>query len=320
MAELNQFAISRALGSKMSAGETPRFGRLGLLPLVGKIRSTAVPAVTSGHLNDRYDNEISQARDAVANSADRIPSPDRILADPKLAKRFIGKAKELGIDAPAALIKRRLLRLRKIGGILSRTTQKDPQSTIDSHNVFAIEYGIVRIAHLYGATVDDILCEQRLGNEYQKIVEALAPGYSALVYRLGALYLRKTRNLKNAKRDLIGDLDPAEIERSWIDLGTVKQVHDSTLTGLGPGILHLDEDNRSLYVCKTHSVSELASTFLGPQVWNAIGNHFWQPDMNRIHMKVLPESGLGSLVASWELRLIQSWEPVFNMKVGKDAA
>ena len=46
MAELNQFAISRALDSTMTAGETPRFGRLGLLPLVARACRPAAPAIT----------------------------------------------------------------------------------------------------------------------------------------------------------------------------------------------------------------------------------------------------------------------------------
>ena len=316
MTELNQFAIGRALGSTMSAGENPRFGRLGLLPLVAKACRPAPPAVTPGHLNDQYDQKIVQAFTSVAKGKSR----DRLLADPELARIFIRTAKKLGVDAPPALVNRRLMRLGKIGGQLPKTTEKDPQSTIDDHNVFAIEYGIVRIAHLYGATVDDILCEPSLGDEYQRFVESLAPGYPALVYRLGALYLRKTRNLQSAKKDVIADLDPDEIERSWVDLGSVKEVDHNTVTERGPGILHLDEGNRSLYLSRTDSVAELASTFLAPQVWDAIGNHFWHPDTARIHMKVLPESGLREQVTSWELRLIQLWEPIFNMKVGKDAA
>lgn len=316
MAKLNQFAISRALGSTMSAGETPRFGRLGLLPLVAKACRPVVPAITPGHLDDRYDQEIVEAFTSVAKGKSR----DMLLADLNLARRFIRTVKKLGVDAPPALVNRRLLRLGKIGGRLPKTTDKNPQSTIDDRNVFAIEYGIVRIAHLYGATVDDILCEPSVGDEYQRIVESLAPGYSDLVHRLGALYLRKTRNLQSAKNNVAGVLDPEEIERSWIDLGCVKEVDGKALTEVGPGILHLDEGNRSLYLSRTHSVSELASTFLAPHIWDAIGNHFWRPDTDRIHIKVLPESGLRDRIASWELRLIQLWEPIFNIKVGKDAA
>ncbi len=316
MAELNQFAISRSLGSTVAAAETPRFGRLGLLPLVVSSRSPAPPIVTPGCLEAQYDTEIEKAFTLVAKGK----SPDRMLANPELAQKFVRTAKRLGVEAEAALINRRLLRLRKIGGRLPKTTEKDPQSSLDPHNAFAIEYGVVRIAHLYGATVDDILCEPSLGTEYQEIVEALAPGYSPLVYRLGALYLRKTRNLKKATKHLIEDLDPRDLERSWMDLGSVREVTKSRLVQIGAGILDLDEGDRSLYVSRTGSIGKLASTFLGHQIWDAMGNHFWHPDTTRIHMKVLPQSALGDQAANWELRLIQSLEPVFNIKVDKDAA
>lgn len=316
MPELNQFAISRALGSTMAAAETPRFGRFGLLPLVASSRPPAPPIVTPGCLEDQYDTEIKKAFATVAEGK----SPDRMLADPALAQKFVRTAKKLGVEAEAVLINRRLLRLRKKGGRLPKATEKVPQSSLDPHNAFAIEYGVVRIAHLYGATVDDILCEPSLGKEYQKIVEALAPGYTALVYRLGALYLRKTRNLKKATKHVIEDLDPSDIERSWVDLGSVNGVRKSRLIEIGAGILDLDEGDRSLYVSKTGPNGELASTFLGHRIWDAMGNHFWHPDTSRIHMKVLPQSALGDQVASWELRLIQSLEPIFNIKVDKDAA
>lgn len=323
MAKLNQFAISRALGSTMSAGETPRFGRLGLLPLVARASRPTVPALTAGSLDNKYDAEIKNAFTDVLEKKlgrGRVIGRDRLLADPELVHEFIRMAKKLGVDAPPALINRRLMRLGKIGGILPRATERDPNTSIEDRNAFAIEYGVVRIARLYGATVDDILCEECIGKEYRKVVEALAPGYPALIYRLGALYLRKTRNLQSAKKKVIANLDPAEIERSWVDLGSVEKVNKNNLTKIGPGILHLDEGNRSLYLAKTHSLAGLGSTFLASEFWDAISNHFWHPDTGRIHMKVLPESELGKQAASWELLLIQALEPVFNIKVGKDAA
>ncbi len=212
------------------------------------------------------------------------------------------------------------MRLGKIGGRLPKATEKKPTTSIDDRNVFAIEYGVVRIAHLYGATVDEILCEEFLGNEYQKIVEALAPGYPPVIYRLGALYLRKTRNLKSVKKDAIENLDPSEVEGLWVDLGSVSEVKQRSLTKIGPCILDLYEPGRSLYVAKSDSDAHLAQTFLNQQLWDSIGNHFWHPDMGRIYMKALPRSKLKEKLASWELRLIQHLEPVFNIKVDKDAA
>jgi len=300
----------------MSAGETPRFGRLGLLPLVARSCRPTAPAVTPGCLDKSFDEEIIEAFKAVGRGMAR----DRLLADPELAQKFVRKARCLGVAAPPAHINRRLLRLGKKGGVLPETTERVTQSSIDDHNVFAIEFGVVRIAHLYGATVDDILCEPLLGDEFHRIVEAIAPGYPALVYRLGALFLRKTRNLQRAKKREIEGLDPNEMERSWVDLGTVAEIKTSSLAKFGPGILHLDEGNRSLYIAKTESIAELASTFLKRRIWEGIGNHFWHPDRSHIHMKVLPQSALGKLLASWLLRLIQSLEPVFNIKVDKEAA
>lgn len=324
MAELNQFAISRALGSTMTGGETARFGRLGLLPLVSaRTPHPTIPALTPGLLGDRYDAEIAKAVRDVSEKTlgpGQIIGRDRLLADPELAREFIRAAKMLGVTAPPALINRRLLRLGKMGRRLPEATEKKPTTSIDDRNVFAIEYAVVRIAHLYGATVDEILCEESIGKEYQKIVEALAPGYPPVIYRLGALYLRKTRNLKSAKKDAIKKLDPSEVEAFWVDLGSVNEVNQRSLATIGPCILDLDEPGRSLYIAKTASDAHLAQTFLNRQFWDAIGNRFWHPDMGRIHMKALPQSKLKEKLASWELRLIQHLEPVFNIKVDKDAA
>lgn len=316
MADLNQFAISRVLGSRIAPGDEPRFGRLRLLPMVAHSHGPLLSAITPGRLGGKYDGQIKRALDAVAVGF----SAERLLADPSMAQAFDRKARELGIVAPPALIRRRLLCLRKSGSRILKTTVKERVPSVEPHNAFAIEYAVVRMARIYGASVDDILCEESLGSEFQSVVESLAPDCSPLACRLAALYLRKTRNLRSLRRHALDRLDPKAVEGRWLELGNVDECRVELLTGVGAAILRVDEAERSLYVSRTDSVAELASTLVSPHLWTCIANHFWHPDTSGIRLKVLSHRDVEEKLNAWELRLIQLMEPIFNMKVTPRAA
>ncbi|MCK6484120.1 MAG: hypothetical protein HUU22_06770 [Phycisphaerae bacterium] len=316
MTEPNQFAISRELGSRISAGDTPSFGRLGLLPLVAHAHGPVPVGMSQGRLDGRYDELIKRAFGAVAAGL----SADRLLADPSLARAFDHKAKELGIAAPPALIRKRLLRMRKSGGRLPKTTIKERVPSIEPHNAFAIEYSVVRLSRLFGATVDDILCDESLAGEFQTMVGSLAPQCSPLTCRLGALYLRKSRHTQSSRRHLIEQLHPSSVNDRWLDLGTINEIASNALAGVNAGILRVDEAERSLYISRSDAVAEMASTFINPFLWDRIANHFWHPHAAGIRLKVLPASAVSEPLEDWELRLIQLIEPVFNMRVTARAA
>src|SRR5437879_3496286 len=121
MGDLDQFAISRILGSTFHPYSRTGFGGFSAVKAVGEmLAARPKPAARLGPDGLR-DAKIIQAFQAIHKGY----SVDRVLADPELAGRFIGRAQQLGVDAPPALINRRLLRIRKAGGFPVETTVEE---------------------------------------------------------------------------------------------------------------------------------------------------------------------------------------------------
>ena len=103
-------------------------------------------------------------------------------------------------------------------------------------------------------------------------------------------------------------------------MGPIGDVRPDEIQELGDGILELEEPERALYVASGDSLSAIVATFVGAKFWDAIGNHFWHPDVYAIRARALPHSSIEGSLADWKLRLIQFDEPVFNMRVKSKTA
>ncbi|MBW3599604.1 MAG: hypothetical protein KY475_20320, partial [Planctomycetes bacterium] len=156
MSNLNQFAIGRALGSKMRPVKPARFGGFGALEVVAEsLRSSSLSA-DAGH-TDRFtydhDRVICQAFEQVRDGA----SPDAILWNPALQQKFAKRCRELGLDAPASILNRRLINIRKNPGRyakhgikLSPTTKSDLHPSVVPQYAPVIEFALVRLRYRYG--------------------------------------------------------------------------------------------------------------------------------------------------------------------------
>ncbi|MBI5763558.1 MAG: hypothetical protein HZA51_08555 [Planctomycetes bacterium] len=317
MSRLNQYAISATLESKVSTGSAPHFGMLGIYQSAFHARAKP-PGKTEGTLGSNFDEEIIRAFTDVAEGR----AVDPVLVSPSMSSAFLKKCKKLGVTAPPALINRRLFRIRKIGGLLPAATVVEPEASIDETNIFAIEFGVVRIKYLYGATIDDMICEPSIGAEFFRFVKSIAPHCDEHVARLGALYLRKTRNLRKVEDKKVESIDVREVECSWVDAGTLNEIKPNRLQNVGPGIIELIEPSRSLYMYQTDtSAASAISQFADSQLWKTVGNLFWTPDLRQIRLRVLPSSLVhGFTMRNLLLRLIRGHHPLFNIPVDNKAA
>ena len=69
-------------------------------------------------------------------------------------------------------------------------------------------------------TLDDILCDPDLANQFDEIARSLAPGFTSLQYRWGALTLRKKSKTARVRSEFFTTLSLDEFEssrqlRSW---------------------------------------------------------------------------------------------------------
>src|SRR5690242_16284242 len=108
MSDLDQLAISRILGSTVRPFSRPAFGGFSAVGTVGQMLANRPAEVRPLAPEKSRDSAIIRAFAATHDGY----SVDRTLADPRMAREFVKRCRQLGIDAPPAAICRRLLRLR----------------------------------------------------------------------------------------------------------------------------------------------------------------------------------------------------------------
>jgi hypothetical protein len=223
MAELNQYAISKALGSKMKPVKRGRIGGFGLLETIAeglKAREAATEDRGERRTNFAYpeDTIVVRAFEDVRQGA----ATDALLWNRELADAFYQRCSELGLDASDALLGRRLLTVRnnirryeQHGISISPATKKEPHVSIVPQYAHVIEFVLVKLRYRYGVSIDDILLDRGLGDIFEAQAASLATGVSSMDLRLGALYIRKTRNFKRSDLSRIMALEVGEIDRAF---------------------------------------------------------------------------------------------------------
>jgi hypothetical protein len=102
MDDVNQYAISKALGSKMTPVKRARFGNFGLLATTAEaLRARKASNPSHGGPDFSYDEDrlVVQAFEDVRCGL----ATDAILWDRSLARAFAKKCRQLGLDAPRCL-------------------------------------------------------------------------------------------------------------------------------------------------------------------------------------------------------------------------
>ena len=125
----------------------------------------------------------------------RGASPDRVIVDTFLNEAFQKTCDSLGVPGSDAERNRFLLRLRKSGKLIGMEISSEQLmvlkwSELDRH-LHASEIAWRRVADAYLADLDEILCEPRLREQFDRIAADHAPGRSPLEYRWGALLMRR---------------------------------------------------------------------------------------------------------------------------------
>ncbi len=325
MAELDQSAISKALGSKMKPVKRGRFGGFGLLETVAEALR-AREATTQASSASEATIEFSYDEDAVVIRAFEDVRQgavmDALLWNRELAEAFYRRCKELGLNAPDALLGRRLFTVRKNlrryekhGISVSPATKKEPRFHIVPQYAHVIEFVLAKMRYRYGASIDDILLDRNLGEIFETQVAGLATGVSSMDLRLGALYIRKSRRIEKKDLPTITSLNVAAIDRALTDPISLAKVKPEKIPE-GPGLLVVIEKDRYLYISRNECLRPAVEQFRTGKAFDLVANGFWTPDLENITVQVVAGSkveGIG--IGLWERRLIHDREPVFNWPI-----
>jgi site-specific DNA-methyltransferase (adenine-specific) len=148
-------------------------------------------------------------------------SLDRVLADPELGSELIKKCREVGLPGTPKDWNHLLMRLRKAGKLRFpiRNRTEFSWSEIDEF-LFASEIAWSEMKP--HGTLDEILCDPDLAQAFDEKAQSLAPGFTPLEYRWGALTLRKTSKTARVRSETYATLSLDQFEshrrlRSWKD-------------------------------------------------------------------------------------------------------
>jgi hypothetical protein len=316
VAELNQFAVSRILGSTMKPGVRPGFGYTRGLEAVG----STLAARPSHHEQLAFSNAAEHTVLRAFGDIAQGYSVDRVLADPELSEKFYERCKALGLSASREAANRRLLVIRK--NPRSRLRVPHVQRPVRLQNamefLYAAEFAMVELSYRYGATVDDMLANPKFGAEFDRIAATLEPKHSPVEHRLAALYIRKRRHFDSKRdRDRVTQVPLGRIANRWIDLGTLADMHLERVQNEN-GLLLVTESGdreRALYATEDNDLRRAAKPFAELGIYQAVAGYFWTPQPDQIRLSVAPleKKYFGFSRRDWLLKLIQTREPIFNL-------
>jgi site-specific DNA-methyltransferase (adenine-specific) len=132
-------------------------------------------------------------------------SLDRVIADPDLNAALKDECTRMGLPGDIRWWNRNLFRARKAGALANisagRRTEYSWQ-TCDSF-LFASEIAWRKLLDRGFNSLDEILCDPDTAAEFDHVASALAPGFTPLEYRWGALKLRKESKRARARAGVL---------------------------------------------------------------------------------------------------------------------
>ncbi len=249
---------------------------------------------------------IRQAFEAVRDGY----SPDRVIADPDLNAKFLSICRSLGLNAPVQVLNSALYNARK-GSFLSgiRTTRRTNFADQDAYQ-FASEISARFLEHKAQVTVDQILCEPALADEFDGMAAQICPGFSRLQYRWAALKLRKSKRLQPELSAHV--VPPVTVEIISVDNLDVAKLP----TEQGIYIFFSGAEKTTLYVGEGDNLRVRIKKHLDHSDIRAVARHFWDHGTTDLFLEiqVLPTSTPTRVRRALEAELINSRRARFNIQ------
>lgn len=235
-------------------------------------------------------------------------SPDRVVADPEIDRRFIDECRARGLDAPPTVLNRSLLNLRKAGALSGRPPARKTTFLDEDEYRFAAEMAVRAIERRDGISLDDVICNPALAVELDKLAGEIAPGFSSLQYRWAALNLRKASKLKP---ELLARIAPP-IEVIHCRVSDLDLMNVPTQQGC-----YLFFNTREiLYIGEAENLRSRLKKHLDHSDNKGLARWMWDSGVDdlQIEMQVLKPETDARVRKAFELELIRSRCPLFNVK------
>ena len=231
-------------------------------------------------------------------------SADRVVADPQLNKKFLRRCRELGLPGTDYDLNWSLLNARKNG--LMSDLPKTKRYTVRQTDEFdyASELAVRHIQIARNVSLDQVICDPDLAQEFDKHAARLAPGYSPLEYRWVALGLRKAGKLPRGT----AAAEPA----SFAQPSSVQQVKASSLPKAG-GLYLFSSASSPIFLSQTDDLRHRIERHM--EVSNSLGLPDWLWDRGPLQLSIAEMPGvLRTSRESLEIALVRQLRPVLNFQ------
>ncbi len=232
-------------------------------------------------------------------------SADRVVADPLLDKKFLRRCRELGLPGTDYDLNWSLLNARKNG--LMSDLPKTKRYTVRETDEFdyASELAVRHIQILRAVSLDQVICDPDLAQEFDKHAAALAPGFSPLEYRWVALGLRKAGKLPRGKA--VGAEPPG-----LAHISSVMELKPSSLPQAG-GLYLFSSANSPIFLSQTDNLRHRIERHM--DFSNSLGLPDWLWDRGPLELSIAEMPGvLRTSRESLEMALVRKLHPILNFQ------
>jgi predicted GIY-YIG superfamily endonuclease len=235
--------------------------------------------------------------------------PDRIVADPDLNQVFIAECRRLGLSDSAKSLNLQLLNLRKAGDLKGLPRSRRTTFKNEEEYRFASEVAGRHLERYKSVSIDEIICDPELVQEFDAIATSLAPGFTPLQYRWAALNLRKAKKLRP---ELLSRVAPAE----EITLGLLTNLDVIAISSRqGLYVFYDPVSKQTLYVGEATNLRKRLEKHLDHSDNKNLAHWLWEHGFTNLYLEVhlLPQTMLTRVRRALEAELIASRKPVFNI-------
>ncbi len=235
-------------------------------------------------------------------------SADRVVADPELNQRFVQACRKHGLNEPVGELNRLLLNLRKQGYLAGRPRAKRTRFRNEDEYRFAAEMAARHLERRDGVSLDQIICDPGIAQEFDKLAESISPGFSSLQYRWAALNLRKASRFRPEILSRVAA--PVEV--------TVFRCDRIDITRLpkAQGLYLFCTSDEALYVGETQDLHQRIRKHLDHSDNRGLARWLWEhgPESVVLEIQVLEGSTTTRIRRALETELIRSRQPLFNVQ------
>jgi predicted GIY-YIG superfamily endonuclease len=235
-------------------------------------------------------------------------SPDRVIADPELNSQFIQRCLSLGAAGAPLELNLILLNSRKQG--LLKGQQRSVRTSFGDEESyrFASEIAARFIEKRDSTTLDRIICDPILAEQFDSLAAEIAPGYSPLQYRWAALNLRKARSLRP---ELLSHV----VRPVQVSVLEVQEIAESELPN-SQGLYIFYGKLETLYVGEAANLRKRIAKHIEHSDNKNLARWFWENGQKdvRLELQVLANDTTTRVRKALEAELIATRHPVFNVQ------